>query len=197
MTSSLQLNLDDPQNLVARRTTALPGVVHAFGPEDCVQQTSTARLAAHMGIVQALCIAQVDATTGLASFISMARKRARPTFTTRDRQLLQLASAHLGAAPELCLAQTLDRDGNGLSQTGGRLASDASVVLTAIQPGTLALLRMAELVRPLPATGPVGHPPSPAQRLPGAQPARAILLAPRTALRQPAPPAGPGSPHPA
>lgn len=141
MASSLQLNLDDPQNLVARRTTALPGMVHAFGPDDWVQQTSTARLAAHMGIVQALCIAQVDATTGLASFISVARKRARPTFTTRDRQLLQLASAHLGAALELCLAQTLDRDGNGLSQTGGRLASDASGVLTAIQPGALALLR--------------------------------------------------------
>jgi hypothetical protein len=57
MTSSLQLNLNDPQNLVARRTTALPGVVHAFGPDDWVQRTSTARLAAHMGIVQALCIA--------------------------------------------------------------------------------------------------------------------------------------------
>lgn len=96
------LNFHDPNNLVASRVTQAPGRALWFGPQDWLQQTSTALLASHMGIEQAICIAYPSGIQGLVSFLSVARRSASPVFSAQDLQLLELLMPHLASALDVC-----------------------------------------------------------------------------------------------
>lgn len=134
-----RMNVGDPDNLVAARTTRSPDRALYFGPEDWGEQPSTAALAAHMGIQQALCIAHHDGPAGLVSFVSIARRASKPVFTAHESQLLELLMPHLAAALDLCCVTQMAR-----LRHGGReamLTSDASGWVHVAEPGVSELLR--------------------------------------------------------
>lgn len=132
------LNATDPENLVARRTRALPDRVHCFGPEDWSTQASTAALATHMGIRQSLCITHVEPQTGLASFISLTRREAEPVFSDPERQLLEWLAPHLAAALDLCCATHMSRLHRG--DNIAILTTDSQGWLHVAEPTVVAML---------------------------------------------------------
>ncbi|WP_310462634.1 LuxR C-terminal-related transcriptional regulator [Sphaerotilus sp.] len=134
-----RLNLSDPDNLVAVRTTQSPDRALYFGPQDWDQQPSTAALAAHMGIEQALCIARFDGPAGHVSFISIARRTSTPAFTTRESQLLELLMPHLSAALDLCCVAQMASLRHGGRQA--MLTTDASGWVHVAESGVGELLR--------------------------------------------------------
>lgn len=133
------LNSTDPENLVARRTHALPGRVHWFGPEDWSAQPSTAALAVHMGVRQALCVTRIDSQTGLASFVSLTRWSAVPVFNYAERTTLELLAPHLAAALDLCCGTQMLRRHRG--DGSAMLTTDAEGWLHVTEQGITALLQ--------------------------------------------------------
>lgn len=133
------LNATDPENLVARRTREAPDRSHWFGPEDWSTQSSTAALAVHMGISQALCITQVDGQTGLASFVSLTRRDATPMFSEHERSLLELLAPHMAAALDLCCATYMSRLHRG--DNTAILTTDSQGWLHVAEPAVALLLR--------------------------------------------------------
>lgn len=107
------LNLNDPGNLVARRTTQAPNRAIWFGPQHWLEQRSTAALAAHMGIAQAVCIASPSGHQGRVGFLSLARRSESPAFGERDLQGLELLMPHLVAALDLCCVTQMGRQHKG------------------------------------------------------------------------------------
>lgn len=114
------LNLTDPDNVVARRTTSEPELAHVFGESDLFAKPTTAALADHMRVTQAMGIAKVNRQTGLASFLSVARHAGEPTFCEHERQLLQLLMPHLTGALDLCCEMQMYRSHH--ENSGGVIA---------------------------------------------------------------------------
>lgn len=133
------LNMRDPGNLVARRTTEAPGRAIWFGPQHWLEQSSTAALAAHMGIAQAICIASPSGVQGLVSFLSLARRNASPAFCERDLRLLEVLKPHLSAALDQCCITQMGRQHKG---DGVRLVTtDAEGWLYVSEPDAVEMLR--------------------------------------------------------
>lgn len=103
------LNLSDPNNFVANKATRDPGRAHYFGPQDWVRQASTAALAEHMGIHQALCIALPTGAQAQVNFLSIGRATAEPTFNVEEQYLLELLMPHFTAALDLCCVTQMGR----------------------------------------------------------------------------------------
>lgn len=102
-----RFNLTDPENLIARRMTQNPARAQCFSPADLRAQPSSWALAMHMGVTQVLCVAQIDASAGVGSFVSLARRHARPRFGVHDRLLLECLGPHLATALDMTLAGQL------------------------------------------------------------------------------------------
>jgi DNA-binding CsgD family transcriptional regulator len=134
-----RLNVNDPDNLVAVRTTQTPGRALYFGPKDWAEQPATEALATHMGIKQALCISRFDGPAGLVSFVSIARCASTPAFTARESQLLELLMPHLSAALDLCCVAQMASLRHGGRQA--MLTTDASGWVHVAEPGVSELLR--------------------------------------------------------
>lgn len=134
-----RMNLTDRGNVVARRVVAEPGRAHYFSHADLHSQPSTAAFTKFMGIGQSLCIADFDATAGISNFISLARRRASPRFSAKDRALLELLAPHLGAALDMALADQLTALRN--PEKTVLIATDAVGSLRVAEPGSLDLLR--------------------------------------------------------
>ena len=111
------LNFNDPNNLVAHRVTSMPDRAHSFGPSDWARQPSTAELAEHMGIEQAICIAHPSGVQGLVSFLSVGRSATEPAFGAEDRHLLEWLMPHFAAALDLCCVTQMGQlhKGDGVS----------------------------------------------------------------------------------
>lgn len=133
-----RLNVSDPDNLVAVRTTQSPDRALYFGPQDWAEQPSTAALAAHMGIKQALCISRFDGPAGHVSFVSIARRASTPAFTARESQLLELLMPHMSAALDLCCVAQMASLRHGGRQA--MLTTDASGWVHVAEPGVSELL---------------------------------------------------------
>ena len=127
-----RLNLSDPDNVVARRVVADPGRAHYFSQKDLRSQPSTATLTDYMGIAQSVCIADVDAALGVSGFVSLARKRATPRFSSGDLKALELFGPHLAAGLDMALADELTLQRN--PERTALLATD-----------TMGLLRVGEV----------------------------------------------------
>lgn len=134
-----RLNLTDPSNLVAQRTRMHPGRVHAFGPDDWRTQSSTAALAAHMGVEYAICIALVDPSTGLANFFSLGRKPGRSQFSAEDQNILQWLTPNLTAALDICCVFEMARIRHG--KGAGTMMVDSDGWLRVAEPSSGTLLR--------------------------------------------------------
>lgn len=132
------LNVSDPNNLVALRTTQMPDQAHCFGPLDWAQQASTAALASHMGIQQALCIAHPSESQSLVSFFSIARHEADPVFNAREQHFLEQLMPHLAAALDLCCITQMGQLHKG--DEVHLLTTDADGWLHATEIGVRALL---------------------------------------------------------
>jgi DNA-binding CsgD family transcriptional regulator len=134
-----RMNIGDPHNLVAQRTTEQPDRALWFGPDDWATQPSTAALAVHMGIAQSLCITRVDASTGVASFVSVVRHDKEPQFDADEQRWLERLTPHLAAALDLCLVAQLNRLHD--TQPTTLLATDAEGWLRVAEPGAVTMLR--------------------------------------------------------
>lgn len=134
-----RMNLTDRGNVVARRVVQQPGRTHYFSRADLHSQPSTAALTEYMGIGQCLCIADFDAAAGISNFISVARRRVSPRFSTQEMALLELLAPHLSAALDMALADQLTALRN--PERTVLLATDAMGSLRVAEPGSLDLLR--------------------------------------------------------
>lgn len=135
-----RLNHADPNNVVAQRTVTQPHRAHYFGPLDLRSQPGTAALTDHMGIEQSICFAEVDETTGVSCFISLARRSTRSRFSARDLHMLELLCPHLGAALDLALADELTVRRH--HERSVLLATDTTGMLRAAEPAAAAVLRV-------------------------------------------------------
>lgn len=133
------LNRIDRKNVVARQTVSAPGRAHYFGKAALHSQDSTRRLAEHMGIVQSVCICDWAPTPGITNFLSLARQRARPRFSTGDLALLELVAPHLSAALDMALADQLVALRH--PEKTALLVTDAAGSLHVAEAGALELLR--------------------------------------------------------
>jgi DNA-binding CsgD family transcriptional regulator len=134
-----RLNLTDPANVVAQRVVTDPGTTHYFSHADLTSQPSTAALTDYMGISQSLCIADLDPAAGISNFISLARRKARPRFSSADMSLLEWLAPHLSAALDMSLADQLTALRN--PERTVLLATDAMGSLRVAEPGSLEMLR--------------------------------------------------------
>jgi len=134
-----RLNLTDRGNVVARRVVQEPGRAHYFSYADLHSQPSTAAFTEYMGIGQSLCIADFDAAAGISNFISLARRKATPRFSTKEMALLELLAPHLSAALDMALADQLTALRN--PEKTVLLATDSMGSLRVAEPGSLDLLR--------------------------------------------------------
>lgn len=135
----LRLNLTDPTNLVAQKTFAYPGVVHAFSNEDWSAQESTLRLARHMNIEHALCVSQVDASAGFSSFLSLGRAPGKRPFHLDEQELLGLIMPHMALALNQCCIAEIASKRN--SKESASILADSDGWIRAAESGALALLQ--------------------------------------------------------
>lgn len=135
-----RLNFGDRNNVVARRVVQAPGQAHYFSRNDLHSQPSTRALTEHMGIAQSICICAVDASTGLTSFISVARRRVAPRFSAHDLTLLELIAPHLSMALDVSLTDQLTTQRN--PEKVALLATDAMGSLRVAEPRSIDLLRL-------------------------------------------------------
>lgn len=134
-----RLNLSDTDNVVARRVVAEPGRAHCFSQADLRSQPSTAALTDHMGIEQSVCIADLDAATGVSGFVSLARRKPTPRFTKRDLAMLELLAPHLAAGLDMALADELTALRN--PERTVLLATDPMGWLRVGEPAAVEMLR--------------------------------------------------------
>ncbi|MDR7152033.1 DNA-binding CsgD family transcriptional regulator [Hydrogenophaga palleronii] len=134
-----RFNLTDPDNVVARTVVRAPGRAHYFPHAEFVSQPSTRDLADHMEIWQSICLCELDAETGLTTFISLARNKATPRFTRADMEILELVAPHLSAALDMALADEMAAQRN--ADKTALLVADAMGAVYVAEPGVLANLR--------------------------------------------------------
>jgi DNA-binding NarL/FixJ family response regulator len=134
-----RLNLSDPDNVVARRVVAAPNRAHYFSLEDLRSQPSTAELTRHMGISQSVCIADVDTALGVSGFVSLARHKLTPRFSTRDLKVLELVGPHLAAGLDMALADELTAQRN--PERSVLLATDSTGLLRVSEAAAAEMLR--------------------------------------------------------
>lgn len=136
------LNLTESHNVVARRCSALPGVVHVFSAQDLYANAPTALLAQGQGVRQVLCIATVSPLSGLMGYVSLARAHDDPAFGAEDQRWLMLLMPHLNAMLNLSRVAQIEqiRSQRGTAHT--RLAvTDVKGILHVMEPGFDQLLR--------------------------------------------------------
>lgn len=102
-----RLNLDDPDNLVARRCLAQPDKAHWIRPDDWPAHPSSARLATHMGVEQVLSISRFESPRALVNFLALSRSQGASLFEPRDGALLECVIPHMVSALDLCCASTM------------------------------------------------------------------------------------------
>lgn len=134
-----RLNERDNDNLVARTVRAQLRRAVYFSQATLRPEPGSSALTDYMGIEQCICLGDLDRSTNVSSFISLARRQPTPPFQLEDLELLELLAPHLAAGLDMALADEL----TALRNPGGTvlIATDAMGWLRAGEPAASEMLR--------------------------------------------------------